>query len=158
MVYSTKELKIPAKIQETCHIETNAVLVDIPLLFSKASMKRAGTVLDMENDNNVMFSQPVKLDFTSSCHYCVSIMDNNKRIQFDEQALATAEDNGSKEKSMKKCTLKMRYISEEMSSATKEKILLKLRKQFGHASADRLHTLLKSSRNNDTKCHIIKNC
>lgn len=42
-----------------------------------------------------------------------------------------------------------------MSSATKQRILLKLHKQFGHASADRLQRLLKSSGNNDTDCQNI---
>lgn len=59
MVYSTKRLKIPAKTGETrCHIETEVVSADVPLLLSKASMKRAGTVLDMGNDRVVMFNKP----------------------------------------------------------------------------------------------------
>lgn len=51
VVYSSRKLKIPAKIGQTkCHIETEVVPAKIPLLLSKASMKRAGTELDMEND------------------------------------------------------------------------------------------------------------
>ena len=60
------------------HIETEVVPADVPLLLSKASMKRAGTVLDMEHDRAVMFNKPVKLDFTSSGHYCVNIIDNKR--------------------------------------------------------------------------------
>lgn len=88
-------MKIPAKIGETeCHIETETVVPDeISLLLSKASMKRAGTVLDMENDSAVMFNKPVKLDFTSSGHYCVNIVNNkSKNVQCDEQVF----DNGRK--------------------------------------------------------------
>lgn len=48
-----------------CKIETEVVTANIPLLLSKTSLKRAGTVLDMESDSAVMFNQPVKLDFTS---------------------------------------------------------------------------------------------
>lgn len=95
VVYSTKRLKILAKIGETkCHIETYV----IPLLLSKASMKRTGRVLDIENDRSVMFNKPVKPDFTSSGHYCVNIMNNkNKSIHYDEQLLAAAEDGTSNE-------------------------------------------------------------
>ena len=135
-MYSTKKLKIPAKIGQTnCHIETEVVPANIPLLLSKASMKKAGTVLDMENDRAVMFNKPVKLDFTSSGHYCVNIMDNKTKGHEENQ-----------------CENEILIISEEMSSAAKRKILLKLHKQFGHASAERLQRLLKSSGNKDTEC------
>lgn len=86
VIYSTKKLKILATTGVTeCHIETDVVPADIPLLLSKATMKRAGTVLDMKNDRAVMFNKPVKLDFKSSGHYCVRIVNNkNRRIQYDE--------------------------------------------------------------------------
>lgn len=99
MVHSIRKLKIPAKIRQIqCNIETEVVPAKIPLLLSKASIKRAGTVLDMENDHVVMFKQPVKLDFTSSGHYCVNIMDKKgENIQGDDQDLVTAEDVTLKE-------------------------------------------------------------
>ncbi|XDV11978.1 hypothetical protein PO909_000752 [Leuciscus waleckii] len=76
VVHSNRKVKLPAKIGLTkCHIETEVVPVDIPLLLSKMSLKRAGTVLDMENDRVVMFKQPVPLELTSSGHYCVDIKD-----------------------------------------------------------------------------------
>lgn len=157
VIHSTKKLKIPAKIG---NIETDVVPADSPLLLSKASMKRAGTVPDMENDRAVMFNKPVKLDFTSSGHYCVNIMNNkSKSIQCDEQVLTTAENDTLSEKKdeheKKSCEDEILTISEQMSSATKQRILLKLHKQFGHASADRLQRLLKSSGNNDTDCQNI---
>ncbi len=139
VVYSTKKLKIPAKIGQTsCHIETDVVPTNIPLLLSKASMKRAGTVLDMEEDRAVMFNKPVKLDFTSSGHYCVNIMDDKSRGHEESQ-----------------CENEILIISEEMSSAAKRKILLKLHKQFGHASAEKLQRLLKSAGNKDTECDSL---
>ncbi|KAL5018539.1 hypothetical protein ScPMuIL_004261 [Solemya velum] len=46
-VKSSENMTIPAKIGETvCNIETEIVGVDIPLLLSKPSLKRAETVLD----------------------------------------------------------------------------------------------------------------
>ena len=78
VVYSTRKVKLPAKIGQTkCCVEAKVVPVDIPLLLSKTSLKRAGTVLDMKNDRAVMFKQPVPLEFTSSGHYCVDISDND---------------------------------------------------------------------------------
>lgn len=47
-------------------------------------------------------------------------------------------------------------VSVEMSSATKQRSLLQLHKQLGHASADRLHRLLKSSGHNDMECLTIR--
>lgn len=58
VIYSSKSLKIPAKLGETkCYIETEVVPANVPLLLSKTSMKRAGTVLDMENDRAKMTRQ-----------------------------------------------------------------------------------------------------
>ncbi|XP_071317640.1 CD166 antigen homolog A isoform X1 [Trachinotus anak] len=139
VVYSTKRLKIPAKIGQTsCHIETHVVPANIPLLLSKASMKRAGTVLDMENDKAVMFNKPVKLYFTSSGHYCVNIIDNKQKGQEESQ-----------------CENEILINSEEMSSVAKHKILLKLHKQFGHAFAEKQQRLPKSAGNKDTECDSL---
>ena len=48
--------KIPAQIGDTkCSIETEVVDIDLPLLFSKDSLKRAKAVLDMCNNKATMF-------------------------------------------------------------------------------------------------------
>ncbi|XP_061906336.1 uncharacterized protein LOC133659674 [Entelurus aequoreus] len=146
LVYSTRKVKLPAKIGQTkCHIETEVVNADIPLLLSKSSLKKAGTVLDMENDRAVMFKQQIPLEFTSSGHYCVDIRDKNsttQQMKDDVILAATAEDE-------------VLTVTENMSSAEKRKILLKLHKQFGHASADRLQRLIQSSGNKDKDCLTI---
>ena len=54
-----------------CNIDTEVVKSDIPLLLSKTSLKRAGTVLDLKKDKATMFEEPVELEFTSNRHYCV---------------------------------------------------------------------------------------
>lgn len=78
IAHSTKKLKIPAVIAQTrCQIETEVIPDDIPLLLSKTSLKRAGAVLDIENDEAIMFKQPVKLELTSSGHYCVNLRDES---------------------------------------------------------------------------------
>lgn len=98
----------------------------------------------MENDRAMMFNKPVKLDFTSSGHYCVNIMKNkNKSIQCDEWVLTAAENDtlseNRDEHEKKSCEDEILTISEQMSTASR--ILLKLHKQFGHASAYRLQRL-----------------
>ncbi|CAL9707805.1 unnamed protein product [Knipowitschia caucasica] len=141
VVYSVKNVKIPAKIGNTkCNIETEVVPVNIPLLLSKTSLKRAGTVLDMEKDSAVMFNQPVKLDFTSSGHYCVNIVDNENSCPTSaDQILTTIEEE-------------VLTNTNEMNTSEKMKVLEKLHKQFGHASAYKLQRLLSSSGNKDTEC------
>ena len=75
VVHSHKLITIPAKIAGTkCRINTEVVSADIPLLLSKTSLKKAGTVLSLKNDQAEMFNRPVKLELTSSGHYCVSIL------------------------------------------------------------------------------------
>lgn len=136
VVHSNRKVKLPAKIGLTkCHIETEVVPVDVPLLLSKMSLKRAGTVLDMENDRVVMFKQPVPLELTSSGHYCVDIRDGNTEADTNESEVLV--------------------VTAEMSTKEKRKVLLKLHKQFGHASADRLQRLILSSGNTDKDCPVI---
>lgn len=76
VVTSRQKVTIPAKIGKMkCNIEAEVVKADIPLLLSKESLKRAETVLDLSNDSATMFKQPVDLEFTSSGHYCIPILD-----------------------------------------------------------------------------------
>ena len=56
-------------------VDINADIVDaeIPLLLSKAAMKKAGTSLDFKNDIIWIFGRKMKLETTSSGHYYVPI-------------------------------------------------------------------------------------
>lgn len=74
-----------------------------------------------------MFKQSISLEFTSSGHYCVDIPDKEDVL----------------------------IVTENMSADEKCRILLKLHKQFGHASADRLQRLIHSSGNKDKECFTI---
>ena len=65
--------------QSKCHIETEVVPTNIPLLLSKTSLKKEGAVLDIQNDKAVIFKQSVTLEFTTSGHYCVNILEKNIR-------------------------------------------------------------------------------
>jgi len=136
VVHSTKKVKIPAKIGETkCCIETEVVPSDIPLLLSKTSLKRAGAVLNLENDTAIMFQKPVALELTSSGHYCLNILDKESPSDAYENVVLA--------------------ITENMTRVEKHKALLKLHKQFGHASVDRLKKLLTNAGNTDDECTAI---
>lgn len=134
IVHSYSKAELPVQIANTkCCIETEVVKADIPLLLSKASLKKAGTQLDMKNDKAVMFDQPVTLQFTSSGHYCIELLSDNvvskENIALQEVLLTDTHD---------------------MSQKEKVKMLTKLHKQFGHSSAGRLKKLLQNSGNRDT--------
>ena len=123
-VQSTQLIKIPAKIGDVeCSIETEVVPTNIPLLLSKTSLQRAGTVLDLKSDKATMFDKTVDLELTSSGHYCINIMKDDDVPSCSEQVLFNAED------------------------MYKEETLRKLHRQFGHASADRMNSFLTRSGN-----------
>lgn len=93
-------------------------------MLSKASMKRAGTVLEMENDRAVMFNKPVRLDFTSSGRYSVNIMNNNKRYFkvmnrcWQLQKITLKENKKKHEETY--CKDEILSISEKLSSDVKQ--------------------------------------
>ena len=134
---------IPAKIGSTaCKIETEVVKSDIPLLLSKASLKKANTVIDLQNDTAVMFGENVNLEFNSSGHYCVNILDRHYENNQDEEVL---------------------IAQENMTTDQKKKKILKLHKQFGHASVERLTKLIKTAGNGNSEIlgiipEIVNNC
>ena len=73
-INSFETATIPAGIAGVkCQIITEIIKKDIPLLLSKASLKKAGACLDLKNDKALMFGQEIQLQLTSSGHYCVDI-------------------------------------------------------------------------------------
>lgn len=153
LVQSTRKVTIPATIGKTkCNIETEVVPADIPMLLSKTSLKRASAVLDIAQDKAMMFDQPVKLELTSSGHYCVNLRKEriNNESQFKQSETPNDEDE-------------ILIVTENMATKEKKTVLLKLHKQFGHASVDRLQKLLSCSGNTDDESitilkEIVKNC
>ena len=130
VVNSFMRATIPAQIGSTnCKIETEIVKADIPLLLSKSSLKKAGTILDLKNDKATMFDKPVELEFTSSGHYCVNITKSKPELSSLDNVL---------------------NVTDEMSPTEKRKTLVKLHKQFGHATYNRLAKLLNKAGTNNT--------
>ena len=105
VVHSTRKGIIPAKIGRTkCKIETEVVPADIPMLLSKTLLKRSSAVLDIAHDKATMFEQPVKLELTSSGHYCVNLRDDSDAEEGEtetldeDEVLTVAENMTTKEK------------------------------------------------------------
>lgn len=71
---STGSVSFPCTIGKTsCRITADVVDCNIPLLFGRHSMKKAGTVLHLDEDRATMFGEPIELETTTSGHYCVPL-------------------------------------------------------------------------------------
>ena len=62
-----------------CNLNTEVVECKIPLLFSKESLAKAGAVIDIGKDHVMMFGQKINIQTTSTGHYGVNIMRNDKK-------------------------------------------------------------------------------
>ena len=125
-VSSKFQAVIPVKIgDKNCFIETEIVDEKIPLLLSKSSLKKAETVLNLKEDKVRMFDQDIKVNLSSNGHYAVEIVPQEV-CNFDniESVLIFEESDDKKKKRVK---------------------LVKLHKQFGHASFNNLKNLLKNA-------------
>ena len=115
-------------MQKKFFIETNVVDSEIPLLLSKAAMKKAGSKLDFCYDTATMLGENVKLSFTKLGHYCIPI--GNKKQLISQ--------NG---KDQVKLVLRVSDLSSK-GTEEKRKMVLKLYQQFSHPSKERLRSLV----------------
>ena len=141
VVQSMKKVIIPIVLGNiNTKIMTDVVDVNIPLLLSKESMKRANTKINFATDTVSMLGNNIELKYTNSGHYIVPLLPH----QSIEVTLLGLSEN-------------------ETSEKDKEKIALKLHLQFGHASCDKIISLLKDSGNYDESLNscvkkISENC
>ena len=133
-VISYVKTKIPGCIgKNKILIEANIVDKDLPLLLSKASLKKAGAMLDFKNDKMLFNGEAIDLFETRSKHYCVPLCikrrlfigPNEKKPNF---VLTVTEETllGGNEKEIRKKAEK-------------------LHKQFSHPRSEALKTLLKNA-------------
>ncbi|CAH1261910.1 FBXW7 [Branchiostoma lanceolatum] len=74
--------RIPANLAgRDVLITTDVVERDIPLLLSLDAMKKAGVVLNTQEDRATIFGRNVDLRLTTSGHYCVSLVDRPIRVK-----------------------------------------------------------------------------
>ena len=121
---SLKRVIIPCQIStNSCRIATEVVDSDIPLLMGKPSLKKAGVVLDLINDEALFFGKKINLEVSRFGHYFIPLH-SDSRFGKDEITLLT---------------------SWTEPIAQKKKIVMKLHKQFGHPSAQKLRLLLTNA-------------
>ena len=137
---SMRMMTIPVYIgKKRVLMDVDVVEHDIPLLISKGAMKQLKMKLDFEQDKASIGNQEIKLNCTSTGHYCMplAIHPDNQEVNFVFKL-----DNlvGMKREEMKR-------------KATK------LHKQFSHASQEKLTKLLKDSGCENTEfLQILAEC
>ena len=72
---SLKQVKFPAVLvnKKVC-IKSHVVRSRIPMLWSRCSMARGGTILDLPNDKAKILGEWVNLNLTSVGHYALDIL------------------------------------------------------------------------------------
>ena len=126
MITSSKKVKIPIWIgNEKVTLNTEVIDYNIPLLLSKESMKKAQVKINFHNDSVSFFGKDMKISFTSTGHYCIDLNKaNNSEVD-------------------------IALICNEVNNEDKNKIALKLHRQFGHADNKKLKSLLLDAKVND---------
>ena len=137
---SLKTVTIPVYIgAERVLMDVDVVEHDIPLLISKGAMKQLNMQLDFKHDVVTVGKQKLKLDCTSTGHYCLALTIHPDR--YDVNFIFKLENLTG----MKK---------EEMKSKA-----VKLHKQFSHASKEKLTKLLKDGGCKDAEfLRIVAEC
>ena len=144
-----------------CKLRTEVVEGDIPLLMSNKSMTDAGTVINLKDNKITMLEQDLPLIKTSNGHSCIQISpvelervmksDDNTANKHLEQK--EVEFGNLKEAMEESITLQVR----NMDSKDEKETLIKLHKQFAHASYNKLERLLKSANKvSDNTLKILK--
>lgn len=125
-VVANKSVTFPAFVNDKeCTITADVVDIDLPLLLSKQYLKQAEAVIDTSKDEAMLFGQPIKLELTSSGHYCIDLCRSvSSEMLDDNEAL---------------------LVIEAKTEGDREKMLRKLHRQFGHATEEKLRKLLSNA-------------
>ena len=99
-----------------CRIEAEIVKENITLLLSRTSLKRCNMIIDLPNDKAKVFDREIDLQSTTSGNYCINILPD---FNFDEKT--------------------------ELPNDKKRGQMMKIHKQFGHATADNILKLLNNA-------------
>ncbi len=150
---------IPAVIGGTsCKISTEVVDCDIPLLLSKESLKKAGTILNLQNDTAKMFGKSVNLEFTSSGHYCVNLVKQKCNSEITNS-------NQDQDQTLNDEVLAIQNLDTgpESNGVWSKAKLIKLHRQFGHASVEKIEKLLQNAGIkrgcvHDSLTEVVKSC
>ena len=125
---SGKAYKIPVIIADSMHeIVVDVISSDIPLLLSKAHMKKIGIALNMSDDTATANGKPLKVNTTSAGHFIVNLLGDTD----NDDSIFLAE------------VMNIDLIEE--SDKNVYKLLSKLHKQIGHRPRKVFIEFLKSA-------------
>ena len=129
-VILSKVVKFPAVLgNQKVFIEANIVANQIPLLMSRSSMKEAQMIINFDYDMAQIALNQVKLNCTSTGHYCIPL---TKLLLRD------------KDSSQSPVVLHTKTIKNATQKEHTDKAV-KLHRQFSHSSKEKLCKLLKQS-------------
>ena len=140
-VQAHQGVKIPAYVGNTSlMIKTDVIDKDLPLLLSKAFMKNGNMVLNFQNDTASIFDESIPLTVTSSGHYVIPISKPKQLINSIDNI---------------KC---MNITLTAHKDYSNEQIALKLHRQFGHPTKDKLLQLINLSDPQWSNNEELKSC
>ena len=123
-IKAINSVQIPISIgTKNVTLTTEVITEDIPLLFSRNSMKKAKARLNTADDTISMLGEEIKLVITSTGHYAVPI--NRNRNILEQEANISLQ-----------CSI---------PNMSQEQIALKLHRQFAHQPPERLIKLIEKS-------------
>ena len=126
---SLKRAIIPCVLAgKNISIRTDIVECNIPLLLSKASMKKAGMIIDTNDDTVKVYDSKIKLGTTSIGHYKLFIAPPPSVARIEEILLS-------------------------LDNSNPYAVASKLHKQFAHHSAEKVIKLLKDAGNENKVLH-----
>lgn len=109
-------------------IKTDVVSSDIPLLLSKSAMKNMEVKMDYKTDTAEILGKSINLNCTSSGHYCLPI---TKSIHEDLAFIALS------------VVFAVKFA--DVTLEERKKLFLKIHRQMGHPSNDKLIALMKDA-------------
>ena len=139
-VISDKKVIFPAVIgNRSVFISADVIQKDIPLLFSRESMKRAQMKLDFSKDTVNMCGEVIQLTSTKSGHYTIPLTKSMKVLRaFENNKL----DN---------------FTLTVTDNTDSHKTAMKLHSQFAHPTSAKLIKLLESAGEKWSKNEELKN-
>ena len=134
-VQSQSMVHLPAYLSDKrVYLMSDIVPLDIPLLFSRVSMKNAKMNIDFETDTVHAFGQHLPLSITQSCHYILP-------LTVSTQVLHSVNPQNPVPQAM--ITLPVHSVSTDPAALIR--LTEKLHRQFAHAPAHKCISLIKGA-------------
>ena len=127
-VVAKRSAVIPVVIgNETIHITTDIVELDVPFLLSRAAMKKLNMIINFGTDSVTFHGITYPLNVTSSGHYTIPLTPSVQLLSTHKYLPET------------------QVIFTTTTTLSKSQQALKLHRQFAHAPSDRLISLMNAA-------------